>query len=41
MEFYEWIELGGLAVIILLLLEIYLHLREISHKLSVLEKHSA
>lgn len=37
MEFYEWIELGGLAAIILLLLEIHFHLREISHKLRFLK----
>ena len=38
MEFYEWIELGGMAAIILLLLDVHLHLREISHKLNFLEK---
>ena len=37
MAFYEWIELGGLAAIILLLLDIHTHLREISHRLKLLQ----
>ena len=40
MEPYEWIELAGLAIVILLLLDIHWNLRDIARQLALLARKS-